>query len=62
MIEKVNQVINMNRALRSDRVLKALIGMNMAEFNALVPPFDDALTKTKREQKPASLEVVTTLC
>jgi len=45
-------MLNVNRALKSDRLLKALTGMNVAEFNALLPTFSEALAKTKREQKP----------
>ena len=45
-------MLNVSRALQSDRLLKALTGMNMTEFNALLPTFSDALAKTKREQKP----------
>lgn len=45
-------MININRALQSDRLLKALTGMSMAEFTSLLPTFSDALAQTKREQKP----------
>ena len=45
-------MINVQRALRSDRLLKALTGMSMVEFNTLLPTFSAALAKTKQEQKP----------
>ena len=51
-MKKVKQMLNINRALRSNRLLKALTGMSIAEFNALLPTFGDALAKTRREQKP----------
>ena len=45
-------MINVERALRSDRLLKALTGMSVVEFNELLPTFRAGLSKTKREQKP----------
>ena len=47
----MKQVININRALKSERLLKALTGVSVAEFNTLLPSFDAAVTKSKREQK-----------
>ncbi|MCB9104752.1 MAG: hypothetical protein H6633_10975 [Anaerolineales bacterium] len=47
----MKQVININRALKSERLLKALTGVSVAEFNTLPPSFDAAVTKSKREQK-----------
>lgn len=44
-------MINVTRALRSDRLLKALTGLSVAEFKALLPAFSDALAKTTRTKK-----------
>ena len=45
-------MLNVKRALRSDRLMKALTGMTIAEFNTLLPTFSDALKKSRAAQKP----------
>ena len=45
-------MLNVKRALRSDRLMKALTGMTIAEFNTLLPTFNDALKKSRAAQKP----------
>lgn len=42
-------MLNINRALRSDRLMKALTGMTVAEFERLLPIFSAALTKVRRK-------------
>jgi len=50
-------MLNIKRALRSDRLMKALIGMPKAEFERLLPDFTAGLkktqTKTKKERERA---------
>lgn len=50
-------MLNINRALRSDRLMKALTGMSVAEFERLLPIFTAALKKAqgkgKKERKRA---------
>jgi len=50
-------MLNIKRALRSDRLMKALTGMTVAEFERLLPPFTAGLkkaqTKVKKERKRA---------
>lgn len=50
-------MLNIKRALRSDRLMKALIGMPKAEFERLLPDFTAGLkkaqTKAKKERKRA---------
>jgi len=46
-------MLNLNRALRSDRLLKALTGMTVTEFERLLPSFSAGLkqTQTKANQE-----------
>jgi hypothetical protein len=50
-------MLNIKRALRSDRLMKALTGMTVAEFERLLPTFTAGLkkaqTKAKKERKRA---------
>ncbi len=50
-------MLNIKRALRSDRLMKALTGMTIAEFERLVPTFTTGLkkaqVKAKKERKRA---------
>jgi hypothetical protein len=50
-------MLNINRALRSDRLMKALTGMTIAEFERLLPDFTAGLkkaqAKAKKERKRA---------
>jgi hypothetical protein len=50
-------MLNIKRALRSDRLMKALTGMTVAEFERLLPIFSAGLkkaqTKVKKERKRA---------
>ena len=45
-------MLNIKRALKSDRLLKALTGQSVFEFQQLLPTFSKALAKTKKEKKP----------
>lgn len=57
MSQQVKPMLNINRALRSDRLMKALTGMTVAEFERLLPGFTAGLkktqTKAKKERKRA---------
>ncbi|MCL4298070.1 MAG: transposase family protein [Anaerolineae bacterium] len=44
-------MLNINRALRSDRLMKALTGMTVAEFQRLLPIFSAALQKAQGKDK-----------
>ena len=50
-------MLNIKRALRSDRLMKALTGMTIAEFERLLPTFTAGLkkaqVKAKKERKRA---------
>ena len=45
-IKQEKQMLNIKRALRSDRLMKALTGQTMAEFERLLPNFSAGLKKT----------------
>ena len=53
-------MLDVTFALRSDRTMKALTGLTRAEFEALLPAFDQALTqqrlahRTDRQRKPGA--------
>ena len=57
MSQQVKPMLNINRALRSDRLMKALTGITVAEFERLLPGFTAGLkktqTKAKKERKRA---------
>ena len=44
-------MLNIKRALRSDRLMKALTGMTIAEFERLLPDFTAGLKKTQAKAK-----------
>jgi hypothetical protein len=44
-------MLNINRALRSDRLMKALTGLSIAEFERLLPDFAAGLNKTQAKAK-----------
>lgn len=44
-------MLNIKRALRSDRLMKALTGMTIAEFERLLPDFTAGLKKTRAKAK-----------
>jgi hypothetical protein len=44
-------MINLKQAMRSNRVMKALTGIPIEEFKALLPTFRSALQKNKAKQK-----------
>jgi hypothetical protein len=44
-------MLNIKRAFRSDRLLKALTGMTVAEFERLLPTFTAGLQKVQTQAK-----------
>ena len=44
-------MLKIKRALRSDRVMKALTGQTKAEFERLLPKFSASLKKTQAEAR-----------
>jgi hypothetical protein len=45
-------MLNVKRALRSDRLMKALTGLSVTEFKSLLPTFSAALQKSKKQKQP----------
>ena len=50
-IKQEKQMLNIKRALRSDRLMKALTGQTMAEFKRLLPNFSAGLKKTQAKAR-----------
>ncbi len=44
-------MLDINRILKSNRQMKALTGMNIIEFELLVPRIDDSISLTHLTQK-----------